>query len=137
LLQRSVTRVNDDVVLEVDHLLQRRGLHVQQRTQTTGHRLEEPDVYHRGGQLNVAHPLAADAAVSHLHAAAVTDHPLVLHPAILAAGAFPVLLRTKNPLAEQTVAFRTIRTVVNRLGLLDFAERPAANIVRTSQTDLD
>ena len=62
LLERGVAGVDDDVVLEVDDPLQAGGLHVQQGAQAAGHRLEEPDVDDRRGQLDVAHPLAADAA---------------------------------------------------------------------------
>ena len=128
--------IDDHVVLEVDHLLQAGGLHVQQGAQAAGHGLEEPDVHDRGGQLDVAHPLAADAAVRDLHAAAVADHALVLHAAVLAAGAFPVLLRAEDPLAEQAVLFRAVGAVVDRLRLLDLAERPAADVVRAGQADL-
>ncbi len=120
--QRSVTRVDDHVVLKIDHLLETRGLHVQQSTQTTRHALEEPDVHNRCRQLDVTHPLATDTTVSHLHAATVADHPLVLHPAVLAASTLPVLLRTENPLAEQSVPLGLVRAVVDRLGLLDLAK---------------
>ena len=129
--------IDDHVVLEVDHLFQARGLHVKQVAQAAGHGLEEPDVHDRRGQLDVAHPLAADAAVRDLDAAAVADHALVFHAAVLAAGAFPVLFRAEDPLAEQAVLFRTVGAVVDRLGLLDFAERPAADVVRPGQADLD
>src|SRR5690606_29252756 len=63
------------------------------------------------------------------------NHALVLHAAILAAGAFPVLFRTKDALAEQTIALGAIGTIVDRFGLFHFAERPASNIVRPRQAD--
>ena len=93
-------------------------------------------MHDRGGQLDVPHPLAADAAVRDLDAATVADHPLVFHPAVLAAGAFPVLLGPEDPFTEQTVALGSIRPVVDRLRLLDLAEGPAANVVRAGKTDL-
>ena len=136
LLQRRVLGVEHDVVLEVDHLLQAGGLHVEQRAQTAGHGLEEPDVDNRGGQFDMAHPLPANAAVRHFHAAAIADHPLVFHAAVFAAGAFPVLFRSENLLAHQAVFFRTVGAVVDRFGLLDLAKRPAANVVRPCQADL-
>ncbi len=83
----------------------RTGLHVQQVAQPRGHRLEEPDVNNRRGQLDVAHSLAAHATVGDLHTTAVADHALVLHPAVLTAGTFPVLFRPKDTLAKQTVFF--------------------------------
>src|SRR5439155_6630647 len=75
--------------------------------------------------------------VGDLDAAAVADHPLVLHPAILAAGALPVLLGPEDPLAEQPVLLGPVRPVVDRLGLLHLAERPTADVVRAGQPDLD
>ena len=73
--------------------------------------------------------------VRHLDAAAVADHALVLHAAVFAAGAFPVLFRAENPLAEQAVLFGPIGAVVDRLRLLDFAERPGPDVVRAGQAD--
>src|SRR5262249_7064830 len=94
-----------------------------------------PDVDDRRGQLDVAHALAADAGVRHLDAAAVADHALVLHAPVLAAGALPVLLRAEDALAEQAVLFGAVGAVVDRLRLLDLAERPRADVVRAGQAD--
>src|SRR5205823_4365214 len=55
----------------------------------------------------------------------------------LAAGAFPVFFRTENLLTEEAILFRPVRTVIDRLRLFDFAERPGANIVRAGQADAD
>src|SRR5262249_18582396 len=81
--------------------------------------------------------LAAYTAVRHFDTAAVADHSLVFHSAVLAAGAFPVFLGAENALAEEAVSFRTIGAVVDRLGLLDLAERPAPDVVRAGKADLD
>src|SRR5207248_1709738 len=94
-------------------------LHVEQRAEPARHRLEEPDVHDRGGQFDVAHALAADAAVRDLDAAAVADHALVLHAAVLAAGALPILLRAEDAFAEQAVFLGPVGAVVDGLRLLD------------------
>src|SRR5262249_34333053 len=73
----------------------------------------------------------------HLDAAAVADHALVFHATILAAGALPVLFRPEDALTEQAVALGSIGPVVDGLGLLDLAERPAANVMRAGQADPD
>ena len=91
----------------------------------------------RRGQLDVAHPLAADPAVRHLDAAAVADHPLVLHPSVLAASAFPVLFGTEDPLAEEAILLGPIGPIVDGLRLLDLAEGPAPDVIRAGQPDLD
>src|SRR5262249_808255 len=63
------------------------------------------------------------------------DHALVLHAAVLAAGALPVLFRAEDAFAEQAVLFGTVSAVVDGLGLLDLPEGPAANIVGAGQAD--
>ena len=136
-LERGIAGVDDDVILEVDDPFEAGGLHVEQGAQAAGHRLEEPDVNDRRGQLDVAHALAADPGMGHLHAATVADHPFVLHPAVLTAGALPVFLGTEDSLAEESVLFRTVGPVVDRLRLLDLAERPATDVVRAGEADLD
>src|SRR5260370_32551319 len=83
----------------------------------------------------MAHALAANAAMGDFDAAAVTNHALVFHASVLAAGAFPVFLGTKNSFAEKAVLFGTVSPVVNRLRLLDLAERPTADVMRVGQTD--
>src|SRR5690606_1219580 len=70
-----------------------------------------------------------------LDAATIADHALVLHAAILAAGAFPVFFRAKDALAEQPVTLGAIGAIVDRFRLFHFAERPATNIVRPSEAD--
>src|SRR5260370_27409454 len=92
-------------------------------------------MHDRRRQLDVAHALAADAAVRHLDAAAVANHAFILHAAVLAAGALPVFLGAKNTFAEQTVFFGTICAIVDRLRFLDFAKGPAANIVGAGQAN--
>src|SRR5262249_40505100 len=134
-LEGCVAGVDDDVVLEVDDLFQAGRFHIEQGAQATGHGLEEPDVDDGGGQFDVAHAFAAHAAVRDLDAATVADHALVFHPAILAAGALPVLFRAENALAEQAVFLGTVGAVVDRFGLLDLAEGPAADIVGAGEAD--
>src|SRR5262249_7777046 len=113
------------------------GLHVEQGPEAGRHRLEEPDMDDGRGQLDVAHALAAHPAVRDLDAAAVADHALVLHAAVLAAGAFPVLFRPEDALAEEAVLLRAVRAVIDGLRLLDLAERPAADVMGTGQADAD
>src|SRR5262249_11982722 len=137
LLQLRVARIDDHVILKIDDLLQAGGLHVEQRPQAAGHGLEEPDVDDGGGKLDVAHALAADAAMRDLDAATVADHALVFHAAVLAAGAFPILLRAENALAEQAVLFRAIGAVVDGFRLLHLPERPAADVVRAGEANAD
>ena len=136
-LERRVAGVDDDVVLEVDHPLEVRGLACRAGAEPRGHRLEEPDVRDRRGQVDVPHALAAHAAVRDHHAALVADDALVLDALVLAAAALPVLLGTEDALAEQAVPLRAVGAVVDRLRLLDLAVGPGPDVLRRGQADGD
>ena len=86
----------------------------------------------------MSHSLATNPAMGNLDPATVTNHAFVFHATVFAAGTFPVLFGTKNPLAEQTVLFRTISTIVNRLGLLHLTIGPGGpNVGGIGQSDAD
>src|SRR3954451_14438734 len=99
--------------------------------------LEEPHVAHRRGERDVAEPFAAHLRLRHLDAALVADHPAVLHALVLAAEALPVGDRAEDLRAEQAVAFRLERAVVDGLRLGDLAEGPLLDLLRRRETDPD
>ena len=128
LLERRISRIQDHVVLVVDHPLEVGGLQFQQIAQTGWHGLEEPNVNHRCGEIDVSHALATDAGMGHLDATAVTDDVLVLDALVLSAGTFPVLFRSENSLAEESILFRTVGPVVDGLGLFHLSVGPREDI---------
>ena len=130
LLERGQARLGDDVALEIEDALELLQLHVEQQADAARQRLQEPDMGDRRGQLDMAHALAADLGDGHLDAALLADDALVLHALVLAAQALIVLDRTEDARAEQAVALGLERAVVDRLGLLDLAERPGADALR-------
>src|SRR5262249_15396221 len=81
--------------------------------------------------------LAAHLAVGHLHAATVADDVAVLDALVLAAEALPVPRGTEDLLAEEAVLLGAVRAVVDGLGLLHLAERPAADVLRRSELHRD
>src|SRR6185436_7037804 len=89
------------------------------------------------GQVDVTHALPAHSAVRDHDAALVADDALVLDALVLAAEAFPVLLGTEDALAEEAVALGAVRAVVDRLGLLDLAVGPRANVLGAREVDRD
>src|SRR5688572_16408418 len=129
LLEVGVARLDDDVGLEVQDALEIAQRDVEEVADAARQPLEEPDVADRRGQRDVAEALAADLRLRHLDAALVADHPAVLHALVLAAQALPVGDRPEDLRAEQAVAFRLERAVVDRLGLRHLAERPRHDLV--------
>ena len=127
----------DDRGGEVEDLLEFLGSHVEQVADAAGDALEEPDVAHGRGQVDVAHALAADLRAGHLDAAALAHDALVADALVLAAVALPVLGGTEDALAEEPVLLRLERPVVDRLGLGDLARAPAADLLGGGEADLD
>ncbi len=136
-LQRRQAGIDDDVVLEVEDAFEVLQRHVEQQADAARQRLQEPDVRHRRGQFDMAHPLAPHLLQGDLDAALLADDPLVFHPLVLAAQALVVLDRAEDAGAEQPVAFRLERPVVDGFRLLDLAERPGADPLRAGDRDLD
>ena len=127
--------LGDHVGREVDDLLEVLRRDVQQVAQSGRHPLEEPDVGHRSGELDVAHALTTHTALGDFHAAAFADDALEAHALVLAAGAFPVAGRSEDLLAEQAVFLRLQGTVVDGLRLLDLAVAPVTDVVGGGQSD--
>ena len=125
----------DQVRGEVDDLLEALRRDVEQVAEPARDTLEVPDVRDGRGELDVAHPLAADLGTRDLDATALTDDPLEADALVLAAVALPVLGRPEDLLAEEAVLLGLERAVVDRLRLLDLAVRPRADLVRGGQRD--
>ena len=130
--------VGDDVAGEVQDLLEVLALDVEQaREREARGALEVPDVAHGGRELDVAHTLAAHLGRGHLNATALADDAAEADALVLAAGALPVLGGAEDLLAEQAVLLGLEGAVVDGLGLLDLALRPAADAVGRGEGDLD
>ena len=132
---RLVVDAGDHVRGEVDDLLEVLRREVEQVAEAARDALEVPDVRDRSGQLDVAHPLTTHLGARDLDAAALADDALEAHALVLAAVALPVPGRTEDLLAEEPVLLRLEGAVVDRLGLLDLAVRPLADVVRGGQAD--
>ena len=129
------TGVDYHIALVIDDRLQLLGRDTQQIADLRGQGAEIPDMHHRHHQRNVAHALAAHLFLGHLHAATVADDALVTDTLVLAAMALVVFHGTEDTLAEKTVAFRLVGTIVNGFGLQHLAARLRQNLFRRSQSD--
>src|SRR4030042_1304186 len=137
ILKRGFTGVGDDVGLEIEDLLQVLDGEVKDQTDPARRALEEPDVGHGRGQLDMAHPLPPHLGLGDLDAAALADYPPVFHPLVLAAKAFKVIYGPEYLGAEEPVLLRLEGPVVDGLGLGHLTPGPALDLLRGSDADPD
>src|SRR6201982_1158278 len=91
----------------------------------------------RRRKLDVAHTFAPHARERDLDRALLADDALVLHPLVLAAQALVILDRPEDAGAEQAVALRLERAVVDGLRLFDLAVGPRQNLLGARDRDPD
>ena len=128
-------RLDNDVPLIINDLIQFFGGQAQQITDFVGQRTEVPDVCHRHYQFNVPHAFAAHFFLGHLHTATVADDAFVTDALVLAAVAFPIFHGAENPLAEKTAHFGLVSPVVDCFRLCDFAIGTVQDGLWRGQTD--
>src|SRR5688572_2110665 len=133
--QLGITGIDHDIGFEIQHPLEITERDVEQVANAARQALEEPHVAHRRGELDVAEALAPHLGLRHFHAALVADHAAVLHALVLAAQALPVGDRAEDLGAEQAVALRLERAVVDRLRLGHLTERPLFDLVGRREAD--
>ena len=136
-LERRLTRIDDDVRLKVEDLLDFFERHVEQRADPARQALEKPDVHHRRGELDMAHALAAHLGLDDLDATLLADHAAMAHALILAAIALVILGRPENFRAEEPVALGFEGSIIDRLGFFNLAVRPRANLFRRRHGNFD
>src|SRR5262249_4956072 len=130
LFKRGQTRLENDIVLEVEHALEILQRHVEHQPDARWQRLQEPDVGDGRSELDMAHAVAPYFLHGHFDAAFLADDALVLHALVLAAQALIVLHRPENARAEQSVALRLEGAIVDGLRLFNFAVRPPQDLIR-------
>ena len=133
----GLLRVDDDVRLAVEDLLEVLQRDVEDVADAARQALQEPDVRDRRGQVDVAEALTAHLGLDDLDAALLAHDPAVLHALVLAAVALVVLHRAEDLGAEEPVALRLEGAVVDGLGLLDLAVRPLADLLGRRERDAD
>ena len=131
-LQVGVARIDHDVGLVVDDPLEVADRRCRAGSRcATGSALEDTRCA-RPGTASSMWPMRSRRTLDcgDLDAAAVADDAAVADPLVLAAVALPVLDRTEDALAEQTVLLRLERPVVDGLRLRHFAVRPLTGSLR-------
>jgi hypothetical protein len=115
-----VVNGHDSVSGKVNNLLKIFWSHVQKVTKAGRNTLEVPDVSHGSGKLDVTHALTTNGGLGNFYSTTLTNNSLEANALVLSTRAFPVLGRTEDLLAEQTVLLRLESSVVDGLRLLNF-----------------
>src|SRR4030095_2922710 len=111
--------------------------HVKHESDARRHAFVKPDVRNRHRQLYVPHAFTTNARECNFHAATVADHALMLDALVFSAGTLPVAGRAKNPFAEKAALLRFKGTVINCLGIFDFAFAPRAHGIARGNANCD
>ena len=111
---------HDSVSGKVNDLLEIFWSHVQKVTKAGRNTLEVPDVCHRSSEFDVTHALTTNGGLGNFYSTTLTNNSLEADSLVLSTRAFPVLGRTEDLLAEQTVLLRLESSVVDGLRLLNF-----------------
>ena len=127
LLVLGVSRVQHDVALVVNHSFQVPDRKVQQVADPAGRRFEIPDMAYRNGQLDVPEPFPPYLRLGDFHAAPVAYDAPVTDALVFPAVALPILHGAEGAFAEQAVAFRFERPVVDGFRFRHFPVGPSAN----------
>src|SRR5262249_23392552 len=125
-----ITRVDDDVGLEVEDFLEFTQGNIEEMPNARRQPFEEPDVRTRAGEINMSEALTADLSLGDFDTALVANHAAVLHAFVFSAEAFPISDGPKNPGTEQSVTLRLEGAVIDRFRLGHFAVRPLTDLLR-------
>ena len=90
---------------------------------------------HGHHQLDVSATLTTHLLLSHFHTTTVADDSFVTDALVFAAGTLIVLGRTKDALAEQTVALGLVGTIVDGLRLCNLTETVLQDFLWRCQSD--
>ena len=123
-LQRSHAGIGYHECFKVQYAFDITQRHVQYHTQAGRQGFQEPDVGNRRSQFDMAHAFAAHFGQGNFYATFFTGYAFKFQAFVLTAQTFIVFDRTKDFGAEQTVALRFERTVVDGFRFFNFAIRP-------------
>jgi hypothetical protein len=137
LFEWSLTRIDHEIVLVIDDALKITRSDVEEKTETTRHALQEPDVRDWNGEFDMPHAVATNARHGHFDTTTVADHTLIFDTLVFTTSALVVTHRTEDALAEKTTWLRFECAVINRLGVLHLTAGPFTNGLGGSDRDAD
>ena len=134
-LQRA--GLKHDITLVINDGVELLGGHSEDVADLVGQGTEVPDMSHGHHQTDVTATFTTYFLLGYLDTASFADTALVTDTLVFAAVALIVLDRTEDTLAEQTVAFGLVGTVVDRLGFENLTIGVVENLVGRCQSDAD
>ena len=115
------TRLDNDISLVVDDLIQFLRRKTKQVSDFIRQALEVPNVGNRHHQLDVSHALATYFLLRHFDTTSIANNSFVSDSLVFTAMAFKILDRTKNSLTKQAVTLGLVRPIVDGLRFQYFA----------------
>ena len=129
------TRLDNYILLVVNDSIKFLGRHTQKVTNLVWKRTEIPNMSNRYDKFYVTRAFTTNFLLCNLYTASVADDSLITDTLVLAAGAFIVLSRTKNTLAEQAITLRLICTIINGFWFCNLTIRIFQDLLWRSETD--
>ena len=107
------TSLKNDVFFVVDNRIQLFRWHTKEVTNLVRSRTEVPNVSYRHNELDVTRTFTTHFLFSYFYTTTVADNTFITDTFVFTAMTFVVTTRTENALAEQTIAFRFVCTIVD------------------------
>jgi hypothetical protein len=127
------TGLNNYIAFVINDTLQLLGREAENIADFVRQTLEEPDMYYRNYEADMAHTFAAHLFLRYFHTTAIAYDTFISDTLILSAVALIVLYGTEDTFAEKTVALGFVRAIVNSFGLEHFAIAALKDFIGASQ----
>ena len=124
------TRLDDNIFLIVNNSIKLLSWHTKKVTNLVRKTTEIPDMSNRDNQFNMSGTLTTYLLLSYLNTTTIADNTLITDTLVLTAGTLVILCWTKDTLAEQTITFWFIGTIVDSLWLGYLTKRILKNLLR-------
>ena len=124
------TRLDDNIFLIVNNSIKLLCWHTEKVTNLVRKTTEIPDMSNRDNQFNMSGTLTTHLLLCYLNTTTVADNTLITDTLVLTAGTLVILCWTEYTLAEQTITFWFIGTIVDSLWLGYLTKRVLKNLLR-------
>ena len=124
------TRLDDNIFLIVNNSIKLLCWHTEKVTNLVRKTTEIPDMSNRNNQFNMSSTFTTYLLFCYLNTTTIADNTLITDALVLTAGTLVILCRTEDTLAEQTIAFWFIGTIVDSLWLGYLTKRVFKNLLR-------